>query len=26
LSLVLTAVIATVWPKARALARPRHLH
>jgi hypothetical protein len=24
-SLVLTAVIATVWPKARALARPRHL-
>jgi hypothetical protein len=24
-SLVLTAVIATVWPKARALAGPRHL-
>lgn len=24
-SLVLTAVIGTVWPKAKALARPRHL-
>ena len=24
-SLVVTAVIGTVWPKARALARPRHL-